>query len=144
MSWGYKILFVYIAFVTGILFMVFRSSSQKVDLVTTDYYVKELKFQDRIDEMSRVSSLSAPLVCEIRADSLLIKFPQDFAGHELRGEAILYCPSDERRDLKQQFSIKDQSLVILLASVKRGMYELHLDWKKGDQTYYFEKKLFIE
>jgi len=40
MNWGYKILFVYIAFVAGILAMVFGSSSQKVDLVTPDYYAK--------------------------------------------------------------------------------------------------------
>jgi hypothetical protein len=144
MSWGYKILFVYIAFVSGILFMVFRSSSQKFDLVTADYYAKELKFQDRIDEMKRVSALSAPLVCEIKTDSLLIRFPQDFSGYELKGEATLYCPSDESRDIKQQFDLKDKSLVILLNSVKRGMYELHLDWTDGRERFYFEKKLFIE
>ena len=61
MNWGYKILFVYIAFVAGILAMVFGSSSQKVDLVTPDYYAKELKYQDKIDELGRVAALSAPV-----------------------------------------------------------------------------------
>ena len=49
MNWGYKILFVYIAFIAGILLMVFKSSTQKRDLVTADYYAKELKYQERID-----------------------------------------------------------------------------------------------
>ena len=43
MSWGTKILIVFILFVGGILFMVIKSSIQKTDLVTTDYYAKELK-----------------------------------------------------------------------------------------------------
>jgi hypothetical protein len=144
MSWGYKILFVYIAFVAGILFMVFRSSSQKVDLVTSDYYAKELKFQDRIDQMNRVSTLSSPLVCEIKGDSLLIGFPKEFAGREIKAEATLYCPSDEGRDSKHQFNTMNGSFAIALSSVKKGMYELHLEWMDVGGSYYFEKKLFIE
>jgi hypothetical protein len=60
MNWGYKILFVYLAFVAGILLMVFKSSIQKRDLVTPDYYAKELKYQQRIDAVKKTQALSAP------------------------------------------------------------------------------------
>lgn len=143
MNWGYKILFVYTAFVAGILFMVFKSSSQKFDLVTPDYYAKELKYQDKIDEMNRVSALSAPVKCELKNDGLLVEFPKDFAGKKLTGEAVLYCPSDESRDIKKEFAVQDELLVLPLASVKSGLYELHLSWQEGGVTYYFEKKIFI-
>src|SRR6188768_1326970 len=100
MNWGYKILFVYIIFVLGILFMVFKSSTQKTDLVTSDYYAKELKYQEKIDEMNRVVALSAPVEYTIKDNLLIINFPADFAGKKLVGEAILYCPSDENKDIK--------------------------------------------
>ena len=58
MNWGYKILLVYVVFVAGIMFLVFKSSSQKMDLVTTDYYAKELKYQQKIDAMNKVQKLS--------------------------------------------------------------------------------------
>ena len=45
MNWGYKILTVYIIFIAGILFLVFKSSNQNQDLVTKDYYEQELKYQ---------------------------------------------------------------------------------------------------
>jgi hypothetical protein len=61
MNWGYKILFVYAIFITGILFMVFKSATQKMDLVTPDYYAKELKYQEKIDESNRVNALSEEL-----------------------------------------------------------------------------------
>jgi len=143
MNWGYKILFVYTAFVAGILFMVFKSSSQKFDLVTPDYYAKELKYQDKIDEMNRVSALSAPIKCELKDNSLLIEFPADFAGKKLTGEAVLYCPSDESRDIKKSFTLQDAPLVLPVSSAKNGLYELHLSWQEEGVTYYFEKKIFI-
>lgn len=143
MNWGTKILIVYIAFITGILLMVFKSSSQKTDLVTTDYYEKELKYQDKINDMNRVSALSAPIEYGLKKDSLVIRFPKDFAGKRLVGEAVLYCPADENKDIKKRFSIQDELLQILIPPASKGLYELHLSWQDGGVTYYFEKKIHI-
>lgn len=143
MNWGTKILIVYVVFVLGILGMVFTSSTQKTDLVTTDYYAKELKYQDKIDEMKRVAALSAPVEYVIRDTSLIISFPKDFAGKKLVGEAVLYCPSDEKKDIKKNFSLQDASLEMPVPAANNRLYELHLSWRDGGVTYYFEKKIFI-
>jgi len=143
MNWGYKILFVYSAFVIGILFMVFKASSQRFDLVTNDYYAKELKYQDKIDEMKRTSALSAEIRYEIKDNELLVEFPKDFAGKKLTGDLLLYCPSDETRDLKKNFTVQDEQVRIPISDAKKGQYELQLSWKDGDVSYYFEKKIFI-
>ena len=143
MNWGKKILIVYVVFVTGIGFMVYKSASQKADLVTTDYYAKELKYQDTIDEMGRVASLSSPVLFEVRDNELTIQFPKDFAGKQLTGEALLYCPSDENKDFKKDFSVLDEPVKITLPAANKGLHELHLSWKQGNVTYYFEKKIFI-
>ena len=143
MNWGKKILIVYIVFVAGIVFMVFKSSTQKTDLVTTDYYAKELKYQDKIDEMNRVQALSAPVEVVIKDNALIIRFPKDFAGKKLTGEAVLYCPSDENKDLKNNFSVQDEPVKINIPATNKGLHELHLSWHDGGVTYYFEKKFFI-
>jgi hypothetical protein len=143
MNWGTKILIVYVVFISGILFMVFKSSTQNTDLVTTDYYAKELKYQDKIDEMNRTGALSAPVEYVIRDNILFIHFPKDFAGKILIGEAVLYCPSDENKDIKKNFSVQDESLQLAIPASGSGLYELHLSWQDGSVTYYFEKKIFI-
>jgi hypothetical protein len=143
MNWGTKILIVYVAFVLGIVFMVFKSSTQNTDLVTTDYYAKELKYQDKIDEIKRTTALSAPVEYSIGANALIISFPKDFAGKKLIGEAVLYCPSDEKKDIKKSFSLVDEVLQITIPAGSKGLYELHLSWQDGGVTYYFEKKIFI-
>jgi hypothetical protein len=143
MNWGYKILTVYIVFILGILFMVFKSSGQDADLVTEDYYAKELKYQEKIDEAGRVAALSAPVSCEIKNNELVIVFPKDFNGRQLQGEAVLYCPSDEDKDLKTGFTVQDRAVIIPVPKINRGLHELHLSWKDGEVTYYLEKKIFI-
>ena len=143
MNWGTKILIVYIVFVLGIVFMVYKSSTQNTDLVTTDYYAKELKYQDKIDEGKRVSALSAPVEYSVLNNALTIRFPKDFAGRQLAGEAVLYCPSDEKKDLKKKFILKDEPLQIEIPAANKGLFELHLSWQDGGVTYYFEKKIFI-
>ena len=143
MNWGNKILIVYIVFVSGIGFMVYKASTQNTDLVTTDYYAKELKYQEKIEEVKRVSALSAPVGYAIKDNALTIHFPKDFAGRQLTGEVVLYCPSDEKKDLKKSFTLKDVPLQIEIPAASKGLYELHLSWKDGGFTYYFEKKIVI-
>jgi hypothetical protein len=143
MNWGTKILIVYVVFILGILAMVYLSATQKTDLVTTDYYAKELKYQEKIDEMNRVAALNAPVEYIIKDNSLIIKFPEDFAGKKISGEAVLYCPSDEKKDIKKNFSVQDESLQIYIPPANSGSYELHLSWQAGGVTYYYEKKIFI-
>jgi hypothetical protein len=143
MNWGTKIFIVYVVFVLGIVFMVFKSSIQKTDLVTTDYYTKELKYQDKIDEMNRVAALSAPVKYVVKDNELIIEFPKEFNGKKITGEAVLYCPSDENKDIRQPFSLQDEILKMNVPPAKNTLYQLQLSWQDGGVTYYFEKKIII-
>lgn len=143
MNWGYKILLVYVVFVAGIMFLVFKSSSQKMDLVTTDYYAKELKYQEKIDAMNSVSQLSDTVKYKMNDGKLAIVFPKDFAGKKLTGNVVLYCPSDENKDVKQNFSIEDTPVILTIPAGNKKEYDLQLTWQANGTNYYFEKRLLI-
>ena len=143
MNWGYKILFVYIAFVAAMLFLVFKASFQKDDLVTEDYYAQELKYQQKIDQMERTNALSAQLQYVYSNGSLKINFPKDFNGKALTGNIVLYCPSDEKKDIRQDFSIQNNTLSVPVPVNYKGAFELHINWQSGGQQYYYEKKIYI-
>ncbi len=142
MNWGYKILFVYIFFIGGILFMVYKSTTQKMDLVTTDYYAKELKYQDKIDEGNRVNALSEKIRYHVKENEIVIFFPKDFSGKKITGTVNLYYPSDQNKDINQNFSIQDAALII--KNINKGQQELHINWQADGITYYFENKIFIQ
>jgi hypothetical protein len=143
MNWGYRILIVYLVFVAGILFLVIRTSNEKTDLVTKDYYAKELRYQQQIDETGRTAALSAPVMYEVKGHELFIRFPKDFAGKKLSGDVLLYCPSDENKDIRQDFSVQDTTVIVSLPVSGKGLYELHISWESEGTKYYFEKRINI-
>ncbi len=143
MNWGYKILFVYLIFIVGMLYLVVKSSSQKMDLVTSDYYAKELKYQDKIDEISRTNALSEPVKYEIGFNKLLVFFPKDFAGKKISGTAEIYFPADEKKDSRLNFNMQDSIQSISIPTINRGFHELHLSWKVEGINYYYEKKIIL-
>lgn len=143
MNWGYKILFVYLAFVAGIVFMVIKSSNQKMDLVTTDYYAKELKYQDKIDEAKRTSSLSKEVECTVTKDQLSIIFPKDFEGKNITGEVVLYCPADEGKDVTKKFSTQSLTTMVTIPAKNKGLYEIQISWIVDGNNYYYQKKIFL-
>ena len=135
---------VYIIFIAGILFLVFKSSSQKVDLVTENYYEQELKYQEKIDEAKRAQSLSSPLKYDLNENRLTIFFPNEMKGVKLNAQALVYYAADETKDKTYSLSTVNAKLIISLPVNDKGMYQLKMDWVAGSISYYSEYKFFIQ
>jgi hypothetical protein len=143
MSWGYKILIFYSAFVIGMLYMVFKSSSQKMDLVTTDYYAKELVYQEKIDEINRANALTEEIRYTVDDNVMTVTLPKDFTGKQVSGTVDLYCPSDAKKDLVQKFTGNAMQIKLPITKSTKGMYELQVTWQADNLKYYYKKKIFI-
>ena len=143
LSWGYKILFVYVTFIAGMGFLVFKASSQKFDLVTKDYYDQELKYQNIIDQSANTAKLSAPLVIERSVGELTINFPVEMKDKQKSIDFYLYLPADAKRDFRKLINISENEFTQPLPQAMRGNYELKLSWEVDGVKYYFEKKLFF-
>lgn len=142
-SWGHKILFVYLAFVAGILFLVYKASQEKFDLVTPNYYDAELKFQNVIDDKQRVSELSAPPKITHSVNTVSIQLPDEFLNKELKGELYLYRPSDASKDLRKSFESNKSFIEVPLGKDLSGAYELKLSWQADGKTFYNEQRIFF-
>ena len=143
MNWGYKILLVYIVFIAGILVMVFKSSSEKTDLVTADYYGEELKYQEKIDREKNTNALSSIVQYYLKDQQLIISFPKDFKGKKINGQITLYCPSDKNKDVTHKFSIQDIPFALTIPKANTGLFELQINWMVDGVNYYYGKKIFI-
>jgi hypothetical protein len=143
MNWGYKILIVYLVFVAGIVVMVAKSSIQKVDLVTPDYYAKELKFQERIDAVKRTRALASKVKYEIKDNKILITLPAEFDLKEVKGNAMMYYAADNSKDAKKDFITNNRVTEIELPSAAKGSYQLQVSWIEGGYNYYFEENIFL-
>ena len=142
-SWGYKILFVYLSFVLGIIFLVYKASQEKFDLVTPNYYEAELKFQDVINDKQRVAELSAPPKIAHSVNSVRIQFPGEFLDKLVDGELYLYRPSDASKDFRKKFTTHRNFVEITLDKNFSGSYGVKLSWQANGKTFYNEQRIFF-
>lgn len=141
MNWGYKIAIFYTTFAIFIIALVVISFNQKYDLVTEDYYDKELKFQDQIDKQNLVNTNSKQVLWKHENNSLNLTFP---ATENVSGEIKLFRPSDAAMDFN--VSVMPDSLgnqQIDLKTASKGKYLLQIDWKENDKSYFQENVIIL-
>jgi len=143
LNWGAGIAILYSGFVAMILVLVSMSASQKIDLVTDNYYAEELQFQDKINKSERAKALEDPLKWEVDEKGILIHYPKSFSEKNLSGKVNLYCPSDDSKDLHFQVSTKNNIQFIASSEIPDGRYYLQIDWKNGEDTYWNEDLIVI-
>jgi hypothetical protein len=143
-SWGYKIAALYIGFVLLVLFMVFMAMQQKIELVSPDYYAKELKFQQEIDAMNNAGLLSANLHVELQSNTVIVSFPQEFKGKEIKGEALMFRPSDSSLDISFPIELNEEGKLILQSNkFKTGLYKLIIKWSFDNKNYQTEHTIVL-
>lgn len=144
MNWGKRIVILYVAFMVMILFMVFRTMNESVDLVSKDYYQKELKFQQQIDRSAESQTLDEQPEAKIVNGGVEIQFPEKLAKENLSGKIEFYRPSDSSKDLS--FNIQTDSAGAQLVSTEKmikGIYNIQLAWEAGGKNYYNELAIYI-
>jgi hypothetical protein len=139
MSWGVKITMLYAGFVLFIATMVSMSISQKVDLVSEDYYEQELLFQDKINLFDRTQALSNQLSWQVQKDKLTLDFPAQFRGKQTSGKVFFFRPSDAVLD--KSMKIQADTLTtksISIKTLKKGLYKIQINWEVENIQYYNE------
>jgi hypothetical protein len=139
MNWGLKIGILYGGFVVLIVTMVVMSSRQKMDLVATDYYDQELKYEDQLNKMRASSKLEHQPELIANGNRLELVFPDDVRGKSISGNLIFFRSSDAQKDVAQELT-SDTLLRRVVATEKLvpGYYQAKLNWKANEQEYYQE------
>ncbi len=138
-SWGIKITAVYIGFVVFILCMVMMAMRQNVELVSTDYYEQELKFQEKINKAKRSNELKDPLTWVVEEDQILLKIPSQFSGQEVKGNIYFFRPSDATLDKNIPIQPDTNTIkTISLEKLKKGLYKMQINWEVNKIEYYNE------
>lgn len=146
MSWGWKIVFVYSAFVVMTLSMVIYFMGHKVDLVAEDYYKQEIEYQQQIDKMSNSKSLKEPIGFEFSYTQRTVKlnFPSGDLQNGLKGNIHFYRPSDSSLD--RQIEVKPDEngeQLISVSSLNKGLWKVRISWTAAGTAYFDEKVITL-
>lgn len=143
MSWGTKLAIGASIYVIGILTFVGFSTTQKINLVSKDYYPKEVVYQEQIDKLKNAQELKENIQIIQENGSLHIQFPANM-HNQVRGEIIFYRPADYESDIKTAIEIDENGLQELNTNqLLKGVYRIKVDWKHNGIGYYKEETIYL-
>lgn len=144
MNWGKKIMLVYSGFVVVMVGMVWFCTKQRIDLVSADYYPRELRFQQQINASGNAAGLSQPVSVVKLENDIRIQLPQEMKNSNVSGQIWFYCPSDARNDYKLPVQVNaDGVQTIPAGNVKPAAYIVKIEWNSGEKNYYSENKIYL-
>jgi len=142
LNWGTGIVLAFIGFIAFILFFVIRMSmddSANHDLVTEEYYKKELAYQQEIDAMTNAQNLPNPPRLERTDSGLVIHFPEDMSPTEIKGKVSLYRPSNKHLDFDLPISLSNAHLLIPDKRLLDGRWDIDVNWTYAGESYLLRK-----
>ncbi len=144
MNWGKGIILVFVIFVLGIGIMVYRSMTKNIDLVTTNYYEKELKYQEQINRINNTNNLKESLKIEYNGSAVIITYPTT-AGKSFSGDIALYKPSDAKSDFKLKVEPgTDMKQLLPMDKLTKGLWKVQVLWAADGKDYFNEEKIMIQ
>lgn len=143
-NWGTGIVLAFIGFIGFILFFVVRMNmddSANHDLVTEEYYKKELAFQKEIDAEKEANALLYQLQIERADEGLHILFPKDMDPTKISGTVSLYRPSNKHLDFDLPLSLSNAHLLIPDKRLLDGRWDIKIHWTYGGKDYLVKRSM---
>lgn len=144
MNWGYKIMFVIIAFIAAMLGMVFYASRQTNEMVDQNYYEQELKYQNLIDAAHNLNAISNELLVKQSASGVEVQIPGALLADFKQGKIEFLRIDDQSKDINLDFSPDSNGLFLIDQSrFSPGLYKARIGWYSRAKQYYKEQELTI-
>lgn len=143
-SWGIKIIIALVIFGIGVGVMVGISMSKNIDLVSENYYEKELKYQDKIDMINRTNSLSDKVGIESTLGAVKIKFPGGLSKEDVTGKISFYRAMDKKKDFSIDISKNEnEEQLIPTDKLDKGRWKVEVMWKMNNKEYFSQSEIFV-
>ena len=142
-NWGTGIAAVYTVFALATTGFVTFAMSQRVDLVSSDYYAQSLRQDQRIAAERNAGLLEpAPSVVLTGSGQAMLSLPSDQAG--AAGAITWYRPSDPKADRTTTLALdRDGRQHLPLSGLMAGRWIVQVRWAARGRDYYYEQAVLL-
>jgi nitrogen fixation protein FixH len=142
--WGTGLAAGIVSFALLMAIMVAIAMSNRVDLVTDQYYDRGIAYQERINSLRRTAAREEKPLVTVSPEQLTIEFPRQSRDATPAGTITMYRPADKLLDLVLRVTPDSAGVQhIVTRSLDRGLWKLQIAWHEGDQDYYTEQPVMI-
>lgn len=143
-NWGKGLVVGMISFMVFILYLVITMSTDKKyshDLVTEEYYAKEMAYQEEIDQETNLKTLSNQIIGKKTIEGWLISFPEEIHQTNSKGTVFLYRPSNQKLDFEVPFVLSGSNLLIPDNRLVDGRWNITIQWETEGVPYLYKKSI---
>jgi nitrogen fixation protein FixH len=143
-NWGTGLVIGMALFIGFIMFMVITMLTDDAydhDLVTEEYYEKDLQYQREINAEENSQNLSALITGRKVPEGWLISFPEDIDPNKIKGKVFLYRPSNKRLDFDIPIVISNAQLLIPDERLLDGRWNITMDWEYEGEHYMYKESI---
>ncbi|MES2588791.1 MAG: FixH family protein [Bacteroidota bacterium] len=132
MNWGKGIILAMTTFITFIVVLIVIIMSNKVDLVSEDYYQREISFNDDIKAKNNFSETGKKFSLSQNESHLIATLPEIAGAKNFK--LILSRPNDKNGDFSYEIS-QTKTYLIEKTKLEKGVYDYRLECEAENQTF---------
>ncbi len=144
--WPISIIAFFVIALIGCGTFVAFCSRHPADLVASDYYEQEIRFQGQIDRIHRTQQQAsqASVSYEAASRQITITFPPVSPEKKITGQIQLYRPSAANLDKTLRLEPDAKGLQIIdAANLSPGLWKVRVSWTMNDQGYYLDQSVVV-
>ncbi len=140
LNWGTYAALMYIAFVAGMGYLVYRSTQEKIDLVITNYYEHDKLFSEKYEQQLNAVNLKEQVKIT-SGNPITIQF---YSAFPEKGTLQFYRPDDSSLDKTIDLAVDENGIMqVGTSTLKHGLWKVILQWESEGKKYYTEDRIFI-
>jgi nitrogen fixation protein FixH len=143
--WPRFIIATFVFFALFIGNMVRQAMQSDVDLVSKDYYKKELAYQEHINQINATQNLNREVLINNAeaAELISLVFPEN-AASTITGTVHFFRPSDAKQDFEIPLHLNsDKQQHIPTKALAKGLWRIKLTWSVGERDYYQQQDITL-
>lgn len=143
-NWGTGLAIWLALFIAFILYFVIRISTEDkydYDLVTEEYYKKEMVFQKEMDDEANSNTLESNISGEKIPEGWMLTFPKNIDYSKIEGTVFLYRPSNKQMDFKLPLKLSSPNLLIPDQRLVAGRWNTIVQWRYKGEDYLYKEEI---
>ena len=143
-NWGTGIVIGMALFIGFILYLVFRMTTEDAfdhDMVTEDYYAKEMVYQLEIDAETNTQNLAEKIQSHKVDGGWELVFPSKLEPKKIDGKLFLYRPSNEKLDKELPIALTNSHLLIPDEYLLGGRWNITLEWEYEGKPFMYKEEI---
>lgn len=142
-TWGTGLLITIIIGVSFFVSFILFSLTQDINLVSEDYFPKEIAYSKKLERINNADKLSEKISLKKENNQIIISYPLNKVDN-ISGNILLYYVTSYRHD--KTISIKpnkNAKQIILTNDLQKGRYYIKIEWEANGIKYFQEFKVTI-